>query len=61
MCVRTREREREREREMAFITLGLVLIAPQKRAEKEEKQIRKQLKIHSEFYGSQVTSEDLTR
>ena len=46
---------------MAFITLGLVLIAPQKRAEKEEKQIRKQLKIHSEFYGSQATSEDLTR
>ena len=45
---------------MAFIALGLVLTAPQERAEKEEKQRRKHFKIHSEFYGSQLTSEGLT-
>ena len=56
MCVRTRERERD-----GFYNSRSSPYSSQKRAEKEEKQIRKQLKIHSEFYGSQATSEDLTR
>ena len=55
MCVWELERERD-----GFYNSRSGRIAPQKRADMEEKQIRKQLKIHSEFYGSQVTSEDLT-
>ena len=57
MCTREREREEERERErererreMPFVALGIVLIAPQKKAEREEeKQGRKQPRVHTEF------------